>query len=58
MGKKRLIVDLDEEEHKLLTKRARALDMTLSNLVRSVLELPLLKQGVKRPEPAKKKRNR
>lgn len=55
MGKKRLIVDLDETEHKLLIKKARALDMTLSNLVRSVLDLPLLKQGVKRQEPAKRR---
>jgi hypothetical protein len=55
MGKKRLIVDLDEAEHKALMKKARALDMTLSNLVRSVLDLPLLKQGVKRTEQAKKR---
>jgi hypothetical protein len=54
MGKKRLIVDLDETEHRALVNRARAIDMTVSNYVRKALELPLLKQGVKRPEPTKK----
>ena len=54
MGKKRLIVDLDETEHRALVNCARAVDMTVSNYVRKALELPLLKQGVKRPQPAKK----
>ena len=54
MGKKRLIVDLDETEHRALVNRARAVDMTVSNFVRKALALPLLKQGVKRQEPAKK----
>jgi hypothetical protein len=56
MAKKRLIVDLDETEHRALVKSARSLDMTVSNYVRKALGLPLLKQGVKRPEPAKKAR--
>jgi hypothetical protein len=55
MGTKRLVIELDETEHKALLKKARALDMTLSNLVRNALELPLLKQGIKRPDPAKKR---
>jgi hypothetical protein len=54
MGKKRLIVDLDETEHRALVEDSRAADMTVSNYVRKALKLPLLKQGVKRPEPAKK----
>jgi predicted HicB family RNase H-like nuclease len=54
MGKKRLIVDLDETEHRALVNSARAADMTVSNYVRKALSLPLLKQGVKRPELPKK----
>jgi hypothetical protein len=54
MGKKRLIVDLDETEHRGLVNSARAVDMTVSNYVRKALSLPLLKQGVKRPEAGKK----
>jgi hypothetical protein len=54
MAKKRLIVDLDEVEHAGLVKSARAVDMTVSNFVRKALGLPLLKQGVKRPESKKK----
>ena len=54
MGKKRLIVDLDETEHRGLVEDARALNMTVSNYVRKALSLSLLKQGVKRPEPDKK----
>jgi hypothetical protein len=54
MAKKRLIVDLEETEHRALVKSARLLDVTVSNYVRKALGLPLLKQGVKRPEPAKK----
>jgi hypothetical protein len=53
MAKKRLIVDLDGAEHAGLVKSARAVEMTVSNYVRKALGLPLLKQGVKRVEPAK-----
>jgi len=55
MGKKRLIVDLDETEHRALVNSARAADMTVSNYVRKALSLPLLRQGVKRSEPRMEK---
>jgi hypothetical protein len=54
MGKKRLIVDLDEAEHGAVSEKARAAKMSVANYVRRALDLPPVKWGVKRAEPAKK----
>ncbi len=54
MGKKRLVIDLDESEHEALVKKARKASLTVSNYVRGAINLPMLRQGVKRA-PAKQK---
>jgi hypothetical protein len=51
MTKKRLVIDLDEADHKNLTQSARALDLTASNYVRQAVGLPVQEQGVKAPAP-------
>jgi hypothetical protein len=51
MGKKRLIVEVDETQHRKLLEEARSKDLTLSNYVRSALHLPLERQGVKSDSP-------
>jgi len=52
MGKKRLIVEIDENDFRTLRDAARHLELSLANYVRKKLALPLEKQGVKRqPEP-------
>jgi hypothetical protein len=59
MDKKRLIVEMTQAEHSRLLGAARALGMTLSNYVRRALDLPEIKQGVKRTataRPAKAKK--
>jgi hypothetical protein len=56
MGKKRLVIDLDEGDHAALVKKARKADMTVANLVRQAVDLPLQRQGVKqtpKKKPAK-----
>jgi len=58
MGKKRLVIDLEETEHAMLLSAARDGGATLSNYVRERLGLPLQRQGVKRPEGAPMKRVR
>lgn len=47
MGKKRLVLEIDESQHRMLVNEARGGDMTLSNYIRSRLGLPLERQGVK-----------
>ena len=47
MGKKRLVIDLDERHHAALVEEARKLGMTTANLVRKALDIPLERQGVK-----------
>jgi hypothetical protein len=54
MGKKRLIVDLDEAEHGAVSEKARVAKMSVANYVRGALDLPPVKWGVRRAEPAKK----
>jgi hypothetical protein len=57
MGRKRLVINLDETEHARLMKTARDAGDTLSNSVRKALGLPSVRQGVKAPPPrAAKKR--
>ena len=51
MGKKRLVLNLEEAHHKGLVDRARAAEMTVSNYVRKALGLPLERQGVKPNAP-------
>ena len=48
MGKKRLVIDLEESDHSTLVAKARQADLTVSNYVRKALRLPLEKQGIKR----------
>jgi hypothetical protein len=52
MSKKRLIVEVDENDFRVILKTARNLELSISNYVRQKLALPLERQGVKRqPEP-------
>ena len=51
MGKKRLVIDLEESDHSTLVAKARQADLTVSNYVRKALRLPLEKQGIKRKKP-------
>jgi hypothetical protein len=55
MGKKRLVIDLNDVDHAELVKKARGAGLTVSNYVRKSTGLPLERQGVKRPEGAPKK---
>ena len=48
MGKKRLVIDLEETDHAALVEAARGAQMTVSNYVRRALGLPLERQGIKR----------
>jgi len=52
MGKKRLVIDLDESEHTELVAQARHVNMTLANYIRNAVDLPLQRQGVKAPPAA------
>jgi hypothetical protein len=55
MGKKRLVIDMEEADHALLVQWARQSEMTVANYVRNACSLPLEHQGKKRvPEPSKK----
>jgi len=54
MGKKRLVIDLDENQHQGLSKDARAKGLTVSNYVRQAIGLPLERQGVKATGAQKK----
>jgi hypothetical protein len=56
MGRKRLVISLDETEHATLMKTARDAGDTLSNWVRTALGLPSVRQGVKAPPPTGRKR--
>ena len=57
MGKKRLVIDLDETEHGALVQQARKANLTVSNYVRRAIDLPMLRQGVKRQVPTAKGRS-
>ena len=50
MGKKRLVIDLNDVDHAELVSKAREAGMTVANYVRKSTGLPLERQGVKRPE--------
>ena len=56
MARKRLVIEVADEDHAALMKRARDGGMTAANYIRQMLNLPLQKQGVKtiRPAVAKK----
>jgi hypothetical protein len=53
MGRKRLIVEIDENDFLELREKARRLELSIANYVRKALVLPLERQGVKR-QPAKR----
>ena len=55
MGKKRLVIDLNDVDHAELVKKARGSGLTVSNYVRKSTGLPLERQGVKRSEVTPKK---
>jgi hypothetical protein len=50
MKRKRLVIDLREEDHTLLVKKARLAGLTIANYVRKATGLPLEQQGIKTPE--------
>ena len=52
--KKRLIVELDLADDSAIKDEAEHKEMSVSNYVRYMLELPLERQGVKRPDPPSK----
>ena len=56
MGKKRLVIDLNDADHAKLVKDARAIGMTVANYVRRAVDLPLERQGVKRESPPELKK--
>jgi hypothetical protein len=58
MDRKRIIVEVFPEQYRELLDRARERDMTLANLVRESLGLPLERQGVKAAAPTKGTRKR
>jgi hypothetical protein len=47
MGKKRIIVEVNEVDYKRLVEDARGVGATLSNYIRKAVGLPLERQGVK-----------
>jgi hypothetical protein len=51
MGKKRMVIDLNDTDYLKVSESARAAGMTVSNFVRQAIGIPLERQGVKRPEP-------
>ena len=61
MGKKRLVIDLDETQHLALVRKARSVEMTVSNYVRKVLGFPPEHQGrrtdLKKPQKSHPKAN-
>ncbi len=58
MGKKRLVIDLNDADHAALTHKARAAGSTVANYVRAAVGLPLERQGVKRAEPVSERRKK
>ena len=56
MGKKRLVIDLDEDHHAGLVKQSRQMGLTVSNFVRQSLGLPLQRQGIKTQQSTKSAR--
>src|ERR1035441_8762435 len=50
MGKKRLVIDLNDVDHAELVRKSRIAALTVSNYVRKSPGLPLERQGVKRSE--------
>jgi hypothetical protein len=54
MPRKRLVIDLDESQHKSLVKMARARETTVSNLIRQALGFPIEHQGRKAPASSRK----
>jgi len=53
MGKKRLVIDLNDIDHAKLVEDAKAAGLTVSNYVRKSTGLPQERQGIKRPDPPK-----
>ena len=59
MGKKRMVIDLNDADYLKVAESARAAGMTVSNFVRKAVGVPLERQGVKRAtRPAEKARKR
>ena len=58
MGKKRLIIEVEDWEYEGLLEEARSMRKTMANLVRQSLGLTLKRQGVKSEQPLPKKRAR
>lgn len=59
MPKKRVVLNIEQSDYTRLLQDARGRDMTVSNLIRAALGLPLEHQGKKRadPPPATRKRS-
>lgn len=53
MGKKRVVIDLNDIDHGELVKGARKAELTISNYIRRAVGLPEERQGVKRPATKK-----
>jgi hypothetical protein len=58
MGKKRMVIDLNDADYLKVAESARAAGMTVSNFVRKAVGIPLERQGVKRVTPPVKARKR
>jgi hypothetical protein len=59
MGKKRMVIDLNDTDYLKVAESARSAGMTVSNFVRRAIGIPLERQGVKRVEaPVKATRKR
>ena len=48
MAYKRLVIDINDADHRRLKRRALSLEMSLSNYVRRALGLPEERHGVKK----------
>jgi hypothetical protein len=55
MGKKRMVIDLNDADYVKVAEAARSAGMTVSNYVRNAVGIPLERQGVKRVTPQVKK---
>jgi hypothetical protein len=55
MGKKRMVIDMNDADYVRVAESARAAGMTIANFVRKAVGVPLERQGVKRVTPPAKK---
>jgi hypothetical protein len=55
MGKKRMVIDMNDADYVRVADSARAAGMTVSNFVRNAVGVPMERQGIKRVTPPARK---